>query len=316
MRKFQSFAFAGAIALAGVAGFSACSSDDAAEAPINPTFDGESVKTAFTINIPGATRTRMSDDETQAGGTFQGMKDIYLFSFAKSSGDVVGSDKLDKNIINLSDIESFIKATSGNVTSNKKRYDNVSFDIGVSNFLFYATSNYSSQQGALIPYYKTNALQKSDEVSKITFSLSPCYTQNSTAENGVLNALNAVADAFNNISDLSNYSKLNELFESFVYKKADGSFGAWAGSSTSVFVALKTLRSSLEARKGATGITPEETDAITAVIAAIENYIENGTSGWAWKTDPNFPKVAGLPDGAVAVKYDGSNKKFSYVQDV
>ena len=76
MRKFQNFAFAGAIALAGAAGLTACSSDDAAEAPLNPTFDGESVKTAFAINVaaPSKGGTRMAGSDTQQGDTWSYLK--------------------------------------------------------------------------------------------------------------------------------------------------------------------------------------------------------------------------------------------------
>ena len=57
----------GAIALVGAVGFTACSSDDDLTAPQNPTFDGESVKTQFAINIPyaGGKDTRMSEDATR-----------------------------------------------------------------------------------------------------------------------------------------------------------------------------------------------------------------------------------------------------------
>ena len=89
MRKFQNFAFAGAIALAGAAGLTACSSDDASEAPVNPTFDGESVKTAFAINVaaPSKGGTRMADNETQNDNpvTYKEMSNIYLMSLINAS---------------------------------------------------------------------------------------------------------------------------------------------------------------------------------------------------------------------------------------
>ena len=92
MRKFQSFAFAGAIALAGVAGLTACSSDDAAEAPLNPTFDGESVKTAFAINVaaPSKGGTRMTDENTQnKNNNFLGMQNIHLLLIQFSQLDLL-----------------------------------------------------------------------------------------------------------------------------------------------------------------------------------------------------------------------------------
>ena len=50
MKKFFQFALLGAVALTGAV-FTACSSDDDL-ANVNPTFDGQAVKTSFTY--PGA----------------------------------------------------------------------------------------------------------------------------------------------------------------------------------------------------------------------------------------------------------------------
>jgi len=84
MKKIFNFAMMGAIALTGAMTFTACSSDEEM-AEVNPTFDGESVKTDFSISVgdvKGA--TRMSNASVQAedeelNPLFQGMTDIYLF---------------------------------------------------------------------------------------------------------------------------------------------------------------------------------------------------------------------------------------------
>ena len=59
MKKYYFYALTGAIALAGAVGLSACSSSEDASEP-NPTFDGEAVKTQFTIAFPqNVAKTRM-----------------------------------------------------------------------------------------------------------------------------------------------------------------------------------------------------------------------------------------------------------------
>lgn len=308
MRKFQSFAFAGAIALAGVTGFSACSSDDAAEAPINPTFDGESVKTAFTISLPGATGTRMTDSETQATGTFQGMKEIYLFPFATATpaSGVQATDVFSKSPINLANIG----ASDLKGTSNKKRYDNVAFELGVNSFLFYARTNYSTQDGDLVPSYTKKTMQSTDQVSSVDFSLVPAYVVKTTEEQKVLSALNGIVTAFN--TNMSSHDYLKNLFDQFTAKQSDNSYKAWAGSSTSVYYVMLDLLTNLKTRKTALGTTSTGEDAaIDNIINAIP-LTHNGTA-YVWNDNPNFPKCANLPDGAVAVQYDNTTSAFKYV---
>ena len=68
MKRINNYVLNGAIALLSTAGLVACSSsDDVTDAPVNPTYDGKSVKTPFAINIatPSNGKTRMSADDTQ-----------------------------------------------------------------------------------------------------------------------------------------------------------------------------------------------------------------------------------------------------------
>ena len=93
MNRINNYVLNGAIALLSTAGFVACSSsDDVTDAPVNPTYDGKSVKTQFAINIAtpvtGNPSTRMSGGNTQNGGgasgntnSFLGMKNIKLIPF-------------------------------------------------------------------------------------------------------------------------------------------------------------------------------------------------------------------------------------------
>lgn len=68
MKKFynRNFAYGAAALLIGAVSFTACSSEDELS-NTNPTYDGESVKTQFAINIPAAAKTRMTGEYTQAG---------------------------------------------------------------------------------------------------------------------------------------------------------------------------------------------------------------------------------------------------------
>ena len=134
MKKYYSFALLGAIALSGAV-FTACSSSDDV-ADVNPTFDGDAVKTTFTISVGDvkSPTTRMEADPVQQDQQFNGMTDIYLFP-AKAA--ITGTTVTSESYINLPDFTAF----SGEVTQAQgKIYSDVAFSVGVNNFLFYAAS--------------------------------------------------------------------------------------------------------------------------------------------------------------------------------
>ena len=69
--------------MVGALAFTACSNEDY-DGDTNPTYDGESVKTQFAINIPVAGKsTRLGQDIVQGQGTpvFRGMDNIALIPF-------------------------------------------------------------------------------------------------------------------------------------------------------------------------------------------------------------------------------------------
>ena len=90
MNRINNYVLNGAIALLSTAGFVACSSsDDVTDAPVNPTYDGKSVKTQFAINIatPSNGKTRMSADNTQNGGNYLGMTNVRLLTLSAAPND-------------------------------------------------------------------------------------------------------------------------------------------------------------------------------------------------------------------------------------
>ena len=90
MKKYLTYAFAGAIALAGASGFTACSSDslsDLSGGNTNPTYDAKSnsVTTQFVLNVAANTNesgTRQSADIVQKNQNFRGMQDAKLIGLA------------------------------------------------------------------------------------------------------------------------------------------------------------------------------------------------------------------------------------------
>lgn len=340
MSKFKQQALMSASAFMCAFTFTACSSsDDVADAPINPTFDGNKVKTTFAISITDAAgnKTRMSDEETQSdGSTFNGMTDIMLFPFALvKTGQTIDGEKVDGTTtitepISLDDIASSNGWTGEN--DNKKVYSDISLGLGVSNFLFYGQSalKKENRQGALTASF--NETGTSNTVAeKIKFQLENAYSE-SVTEGG--NTKNAVDDEAALLAVLNNVYKafpkddkipqeLLPVKEAFKMLKA--------GSATTI---MRTMENIYNAVKDAAAGSAGE-DVRKAIVGESNNgpfkYDETSSSfGWA---DPptvtvnsasktintHYPSTYGLPDGAVVLKFEKvtdasaeADGKFSY----
>lgn len=127
---------------------SCSSSDDIAEAPVNPSFDGENVKTQFAINIATPVtqnKTRMTDVNTQNNNSnFLGMKNIYLVPLTVSAVDnLPTANDVASKVIPLDGITNTNNiGTADKITSSKSStvYSDVNIPVGTNNFLFYGTA--------------------------------------------------------------------------------------------------------------------------------------------------------------------------------
>lgn len=339
MRIFNKYAYMGAIALVGAVGFTACSSDDDLTAPQNPTFDGESVKTQFAINIPyaGGKDTRMSDEivQGQTDPVFRGMTNIRLVPFdldqtpTEATKPVVVGTTLTYNGITLGDIAA---ATDDGVTTgltqtgNAHVYKDVDIRVGVNAFLLYGEAKEKSSDnkvnGALNPSYEVSGLEEGDQVNEITFSLQPIVAQVDPAPGNALVAmLNDIASAQGTTGNMTYWYKtasgtdLNNYFKSFTSLKA--------GSANNIRLALQDLYNALSS---------PAVDDIDGLKAAIQDKIDDYFDVTS-KTDPEddvltykdktsvtayakYPSDVNLPDGAVQVEWtDGTSDaigSFSY----
>ena len=184
MKKYLFLGMMSAVALT----FTACSSEDEV-ANVNPTFDGESVKTTFAIsmgNVKGA--TRMDANAVQKDNTLNGgLEDIYLFpaKTANSATKISGSTVASEGYINLPRFTAFDAANAG---ATGKYYQDITFSVGVNQFLFYAAKIQDGEDnGMLKPSYLEMAvadyagnnpwlastLDKSTTINSITFDLVP-----------------------------------------------------------------------------------------------------------------------------------------------
>ena len=335
MKKYYSFALLGAMVLSGAV-FTACSSSDDV-ADVNPTFDGDAVKTTFTISVGDvkSPTTRMEADPVQQDQQFNGMKDIYLFP-AKAA--ITGTTVTSESYINLPDFSEF---SSQVLKAQGKIYTDVAFSVGVNNFLFYAASALPGTGKLKASYLGMPATEfngttawdpepilTTSKVGDVHFDLVPIQKEKTladvkTAGANTIAPLNAVdaaitaqitaAGAGIAADELKALQKTLRNDQSTTDGTTD--YHPYAGSSlsqkalmTKVYTAVKNLE---------TLITNTYTKPIIDAIEASFSVTGDADAGYTltWKTDPKFPSddtVLGVPDGAAAVQFDGT--KFDFVE--
>lgn len=307
----KNFAYGAAVLLAGAMTFSACSSDEEV-VNVNPSFDGESVKTQFAINVPRAaqTKTRMTGDNTQADGTgFLGMKDIRLYPFTLTGTGMAGTEDI-ASVITLANLTTNDIYGTGDNDRSSKIYSDVTIPVGTNHFLFYgqaAIANATDFANGNL----TTTFAGATNVSAITFALKnvlpagttvPSDNEQAVALLSVLNGVESVEGWGTSAAD----SQLKKLYDDFVKMKA--------GSASSIKAALESLYNA------ASKLKTTDDDVAAKIMAAItngSNFTVSGdaTSGYTLSTTLTFPENLNLPVGAVAVKYDdtATDDKFSYV---
>ena len=261
MNRINNYVLNGAIALLSTAGFVACSSsDDVTDAPVNPTYDGKSVKTQFAINIAtpvtGNPSTRMSDVNTQNGtsrtNSFLGMYNIKLIPFAENLTVTVAKTSYSAaSNVDISKIISLKDLGTSEISSDNssKIYTDVNIPVGTQNFIFYGTGPFGTdissklEKGILTITEDANV----DNTNDIKFQLNTIIDGNNSidaAETSFINYLNAIANAKAVISGTETaWSSVTEeqnatLHGAYANFTGIGSTGARAGSADAI---LKTV---------------------------------------------------------------------------
>lgn len=290
MKKFynRNFAYGAAALLIGAVSFTACSSEDELS-NTNPTYDGESVKTQFAINIPAAAKTRMTGEYTQQDGNFLGMKDIKLIPFA--SMPALGTESNLGSVITLGNISDNLSATS-----NAKVYNDVAIPVGTGAVILYGQAN----KEAGTNFDKGAVTMPSDYsvLSNIKFSPVNITTNETDAKATALAAwMTSVANAEG--WDAAGEGTLKDLRDEFLKTTV--------GSSNSVLCLMQYLYNALAKEDGA------EATAIKAAIKAGNGVVESDgkLSYGEGSSLAGYPENINLPDGAAQVVWNST--KFDVV---
>ena len=331
MNRINNYVLNGAIALLSTAGLVACSSsDDVTDAPVNPSYDGKSVKTQFAINIatPSNSQTRMSAENTQNGGNFLGMKNIFLIPFvdepkASLNGTTARTDyTFPSSVIKLDDLSDIDNTTND---KNYHIYNDVNVPIGTKNFLFYGTSPIS--QGT----YKTNGALKVTDLTTLTqnstssISYSLVDIAATSGNNNVLTSTQtAFANYLSNIADAEGWSTIAvgenaTLFNAYKNFTAPTNGGLRAGSAAAIkemIQSLTTIVNPLKTKDGetATNVSGVADKIIEKIKADYFDIDANGIVSWLTslgEETTKFPTNLGLPEGCMILNCTDGN--FSYV---
>ncbi len=319
MRKFNKFAYASAMLLAGGMVLASCSSDDELT-NANPTYDGESVKAQFAISVPGyaVNGSRMTAGEAQEKNVFNGIENLQLFplKLAAAGDTAVAATTLGYSPIWLGEISSsseFLSNTtnpSWNPTTqaNVKRYTDLKLGLGINAFLVYGKAKHvagsSDAEDQLIASYDVSTLTTASKAGDINFSLVPRYTAAAAEETATLTALNEITTRLLAIGN-TDYDLLKANVKNMT-----------AGSSASVLAMVEDLWNSsarLDISRGTTAVDGDGYDLRAKIkehFGVTENTLGENDK-LSWKNDPDFPKVANLPDGAVAVKFNTDRFEYS-----
>ena len=327
MKKDFIYATISAIALVGAVSLTSCSSNEDV-ADINPTFDGEAVKTQFTISLPFGNNamTRQTSSVVQQAEnitSFRGMDGIVLIPYSDATtrtSRLGGNITLNKMLVpSAGDVNNSIpegSLLSGTGNNNAVLYKDVTIPVGTAGFLFYAHAKASTDENAFTdgsltgPDFVSN---QTIEAANISFTptqiKSTLVTTKGESLAAYVTSIAAAAPASGDgawwkcassyYSSTAGYNEgLGELYKSFISMKA--------GASSYVFAAVQDLYTTIlnntddisEAIKAAilnsTYVTnaPSASDPAPTTLAFADN-INNYPGG-----DNNF-----MPDGTAALTW-------------
>lgn len=302
MKKLSSFFLMGTVALAGLGVMSSCSSDDLGNDSTTNPGETKAVKTQFALNIPRANGgTRMSGDNTQAKQNFLGMEDVRLYAF-----------KTEPNA-SSSSVATFALANIDGITTaaSSKIYSDISVPVGTTHFLFYAhapqgtTDAKKFELGVLDFTAPTTDATATNGISAALVAVKKEDTASPAALLGILNGVAGVT----NWADADATSELGKLYAKYTSAKA--------GSANSIRLTLQSLYNNLG------GIVTGANVAHQTIAKDIRTKIEESfnkttaTDGYvtlAYKDGSaysTYPNNINLPDGAVQLSFDATNK-FTY----
>lgn len=347
MKVLHDNAFKCAIALFAAAGLAACSSSDdvADEPPVNPSYDGKSVKTQFAINIatPGSkNQTRMTADNTQMSGTkFLGMNNIQLIPITlDADASVSTTTSFTKIISSLGPIEANVNDMhiegNGGSAKDYKIYQDVDVPIGTNSFLFYGEGPKVKDKIDMTGKFEKGILTATFPaasgmtVNDISFEPEAIAKEDySSVKTAFAEYLNGIVGAqsggvnWNNIPGNStiDLSTLKAAYNNFITLKAGSAFAILASVQKLYNIAKPIAYNEVSDAKGLADeickaiLNTDGSGVVKMIATKDESNTENpytlAYASTVGNTYSEFPETQGLPQGSMVLKYE--EKTFSYI---
>lgn len=327
MKKNLFYAMMSAIALTSAVSFTACSSDDAV-VENNPTYDGSTVKTQFSISFPeNVASTRMAASTVQASENiagFRGMTDIVLIPYSHATdrtkrlgGNItLAAGKMIKPAADNA-ANSIPSGADGLLANNNAvLFQDVTIPLGTSGFLFYGkaagTDGYAN--GNLTSSGLTgesSAISFAPTPIQTSFTNNPKGTALATYVTNIAKAADAedatitwAACADPNKATNDWYSEgLGKLYTNFTSLKAGASayvqavvqdlYSSIKDNTDKVSVAIKNaiLNDTYATVNGSGTLT--FTDAISGYPGGVYNDMPDGTAVLSWSAGEATALTAG-----------------------
>ena len=346
MKKNFVYAMMSAIALFGAVSLTSCSSNEEV-AEVNPTYDGESVKTQFTISFPSnVANTRMAANEVQATPTiekFRGMDNIKLIPFGVNA-TITATDtrigapiSLVQQIIGSTEdtktVDNYIAKSDLTATSNSVLYQDVQIPVGTGAFLFYGKAidnTANSPITTIADKFKFGTLTPSAALSSsktgvptdITFTPVGIKETVSSAGTGtaakIVEYMNAIAGATGWAAETN--PAIAQLYTRFISMRA-GSSQAVADLLGDLLWAIRNNTSDVanNIRKAIYhNHTPNES---SGEIECNDGYIAKAKEATGTyevtlgSSCDGYPANQNLPEGAAQISWNGTTSKFVVVSE-
>ena len=308
-RSINKYFLLGTMALTGMVGFTACSSDEVPDnGKQNPTYNNGTVKTQFALNVPQSGRnSRMTAGNTQQTG-FRGISDMRLLSFEATVAP--GTTALNQIVLGSSE-------NAYEADNYRRVYRDVVVPVGTKNFVFYGTATRTNaDKDATVGALKRPNWDNLTDLANVNFQLVPINQSidlGGTAEaQKILEALNKVAGTY--IGEGNNQKKWSGASASssdLLEKQAGTLYTKFTSLTAGSYASVKAT---LDELINAVGKSQDENTLLGAIV-------KNANEALALLVDDaqnslfvtQFPGNYNLPDGVAQIKWDEDANEFEYV---
>ena len=315
-RSINKYFLLGTMALTGMVGFTACSSDEVPDnGKQNPTYNNGTVKTQFALNVPQSGRnSRMTAATTQESG-FRGISDMRLLSF----GATVAPGTTTLNQIVLGSSENAYEADN-----YRRVYRDVVVPVGTQNFVFYGTAtNEGGDDNAKYGKLNGPAWAGVTDLAKVNFQLvtinSSVNFANTDEGQLIVNALNKVAQTqIGSESDITAWNSADEDGTDLYEKQAGKLYKKFIGLSAGSYASVKATLDELVNAAGKTGTDYSNKTKYEQLLAEVTKNAQEALASLVDQGNTKVTKFPGnynLPDGVARLSYDKNNKTFSYISN-